>query len=215
MTACEQYGAVLSANDLFKLGYRNYLRWAALAALSLTILFFIFMPRYEPTAYRLRVTVIEIYDYDIEAPEIVEPLPPPPVVRPPVIEIAPETGVETEFDWERVHIDFNQPVPANRFGDPDDGEVFVSVQSKPVLTYFHPPDYSRMARLMKLAGTVVVDAKVGEQGRVVEVKIARSVHPLLDQAALAAARRCQFQPGTQRTIPVAAWVAIPYRFVLH
>ncbi len=215
MTACEQYGAVLSANDLFKLGYRNYLRWAALTAALLTILFFIFMPRYEPVAYKLRTTEIEIIDFEEEAPVVEQPAPPPPLRIPPVVEAAPDDAVVEEIDPGIFDTVLGQGRPTSGYGDPDDGEVFLVSQSNPVLTYFHPPDYSRMARLMKLAGTVVVDAKVGTKGRVVEVKIARSVHPLLDEAALAAARRCHFTPGTQRTRPVAAWVSIPYRFVLN
>jgi TonB family protein len=46
-------------------------------------------------------------------------------------------------------------------------------------------------------------------------EITQGVHPILDQAAKAAALRCRFTPGTQRTIPVPVWVAIPYRFRLH
>ena len=48
--------------------------WSALIAIILTILFFLFTPKYTPTPYRLIQTELEVVDL----PEDVIELPPPP-----------------------------------------------------------------------------------------------------------------------------------------
>ena len=62
---------------------------------------------------------------------------------------------------------------------------------------------------------MVVKVLVGPDGSVMQVAILQGVHPMLNKAALDAARKCRFNPGKQRNIPVKAWMAIPYRFRLH
>jgi protein TonB len=63
---------------------------------------------------------------------------------------------------------------------------------------------------------VVVHALVGKDGRVVDARVdARRSIPLLNESALAAARRWVFKPALANGHPVAVWVAIPMRFSLH
>ncbi len=72
-----------------------------------------------------------------------------------------------------------------------------------------------MARASQFEGTVVVKVQVGTDGKVLQAIILKGVHPMLDNSALAAARRCKFSPGKQRGIAVKAWMAIPFAFRLH
>jgi protein TonB len=104
--------------------------------------------------------------------------------------------------------------PTSDFGA-GDGEVFVASQTKPELVYFAPPNYPEMARISHLEGTVIVKVLVGPDGSVLAAEILQGVHPMLNKEAIAAARKCKFNPGKQRNIPVKAWMAIPYRFRLH
>jgi TonB family protein len=60
-------------------------------------------------------------------------------------------------------------------------------------------------------GTVLVQALVGTDGLVKEVKVIKSV-PELDAAAVAAVKRWRFKPATTNGKPLAVWVAVPVRF---
>ena len=60
----------LSANDEFKAKYRKYLRWSAVAAVLLTLGFFLVTPKYVPNPYKLRREELEVVD--MEEQEIIE-----------------------------------------------------------------------------------------------------------------------------------------------
>jgi TonB family protein len=77
------------------------------------------------------------------------------------------------------------------------------------------PVYSENARRAGLEGEVVVKITVDEFGDVSHAEIMKSVHPALDEAAMAAARECRFSPGRRRGVPVKAIMAIPYTFKLE
>jgi len=98
---------------------------------------------------------------------------------------------------------------------PVDDAGFVPSSAKPLLQAQPKADYPEIARRVGLEGTVVVHVLVGIDGRVEAAEVTRGVHPLLDKAALAAARRCVFEPARQRELKVKAWVAVPYRFRLR
>jgi protein TonB len=131
------------------------------------------------------------------------------------VEPVPE-GAEETPEWETRLL----PVPP-RGGFAPPGYLpapdapFVISQQKPVLLSQPRPDYPEFARMAGLEGTVMVKVFVGVEGTVLDAQLVQSVHPLLDNAALAAARRCRFDPGKQREVRVGTWVAVPYRFRLH
>jgi protein TonB len=206
--------AKMSANDLFKAQYPKYLRWSAVAAVGLTMLFFLFSPKYVPNPYRLIQTEMQA----IDLPETID-LPPPPKDTPPpprAVEAAPDEEVTDEVPIADTLLDMETALETQTmdWGD-GDGEVFVVSQTKPKLTYFAPPDYPEMARISQLEGTVIVKVLVGPDGSVMAAEILQGVHPMLNRSALQAARKCRFEPGKQRNIPVKAWMAIPYRFRLN
>lgn len=95
---------------------------------------------------------------------------------------------------------------------PSDGSM--SSQTMARILHFERPEYPEPARKAKIEGQVVVKVLVEADGSVAECAVLRSVHPLLDAAALASARLCRFEPGTQRGIPIRSWVALPYEFRL-
>jgi protein TonB len=61
---------------------------------------------------------------------------------------------------------------------------------------------------------VTLRVLVGLDGRVKDVSVDRG-SPLLDAAAIAAARQWVFTPALSNGRPVMVWVAIPVRFSLH
>jgi protein TonB len=76
------------------------------------------------------------------------------------------------------------------------------------------PAYPDMAREAGVDGSVLLRVLVGRDGRVHDVHVERSV-PMLDDAAIDAARRWVFTPALVDGHPIAVWVAIPIRFSLH
>jgi protein TonB len=76
------------------------------------------------------------------------------------------------------------------------------------------PAYPPIAKAARAAGTVTVQILVDESGRVVSAS-AVSGHPLLQQAAVAAARQARFSPTLLSGQPVKVSGVITYNFVLQ
>ena len=79
-----------------------------------------------------------------------------------------------------------------------------------------PPEYPRMARRRGLEGIVTLEAHIGINGRVEELRLfASSGHTILDKAALKAVRAWRFSPGTIGGKAQSMWVQVPVRFTLR
>ena len=76
------------------------------------------------------------------------------------------------------------------------------------------PEYPDMAREAGVDGIVQLRVLVGKDGRVMDVHVDRSI-PLLNEAAVAAARLWVFTPARSNGHAVMVWVAVPIRFTLH
>jgi len=95
-----------------------------------------------------------------------------------------------------------------KFGD------FVYVEELPEAVTRVQPAYPEVAREANLEGTVLVQALVGKDGRVRDIRVVQSI-PMLDEAAVAAVKKWVFKPALSQNRPVAVWVAIPVRFQLQ
>jgi protein TonB len=205
--------AMNTVNDQFKEQYPKYLRNALVLALILTILYFLFSPEVVITPYSRQSSELVMTDI----PEAID-LPPPPQDVPKQvkqIEAVPDDEALDDEDIADTLMDMDEVMDfGNEYSGDDYGSFEVS-QDKPKLIKFQRPDYPEMARASQLEGTVVVKIQVGTDGSVLQAQVIQAVHPLLDKAAVEAARRCRFVPGKQRGIPVKAWMAIPFVFSLH
>jgi protein TonB len=76
------------------------------------------------------------------------------------------------------------------------------------------PAYPPIAKAARAAGTVTVQIVVDESGRVIQAS-AVSGHPLLQQAAVSAARQARFSPTLLSGQPVKVSGVITYNFVLQ
>jgi TonB family protein len=74
------------------------------------------------------------------------------------------------------------------------------------------PVYPPVEAPAGLKGTVMVQALVGADGLVKDVKIVSSLRPSLDEAAAACVRRWVFTPALNNNRPIAVWVSIPVGF---
>jgi len=70
-----------------------------------------------------------------------------------------------------------------------------------------PPSYPEAARQGNVLGVVTLQLTVSVNGTVTDAKVLRSI-PLLDAAAIEAAKQWQYEPAG-RTAPVTLTVAVP------
>ena len=83
---------------------------------------------------------------------------------------------------------------------------------RPVLLDKIEPQYTETARRVRLEGTVIVQAVIDEQGRVVDVKILKPLPMGLDKAAVDAVSRWRFQPATLHGRPVKVYYSLTVNF---
>ena len=93
-------------------------------------------------------------------------------------------------------------------------DSLAQITTMPALTEFVKADYP--AELVKdgVEGVVVLDLVVSDSGRVDSAAVVSGLHPLLDSAALDAARGFLFTPAMIDTQPVAVILQYEYRFTL-
>lgn len=99
--------------------------------------------------------------------------------------------------------------------EPAIGE-FVVVDTYPALVKSIEPIYPDLPREAGIEGVVRVLMLVGLDGHVARAVVAPGGSvPMLDEAALVAARGCVFTPALTNNHPVKVWVSRSYRFSLH
>ena len=87
-------------------------------------------------------------------------------------------------------------------------DVFVYREVEPQMVHEVAPEYPRSIRNMGLGGKVIVQALVDIDGKVREVRVARSSGMTgLDDAAVAAAYKCTYTPALQNGHPIPVWVS--------
>jgi periplasmic protein TonB len=100
------------------------------------------------------------------------------------------------------------PPPPKRTAPISGGVLNGKAVSKPA------PPYPAIAKAARAQGTVTVQILVDEDGRVISAK-AVGGHPLLQQAAVQAARQARFTPTLLSGQPVKVSGVITYNFVLQ
>jgi periplasmic protein TonB len=91
---------------------------------------------------------------------------------------------------------------------------FVYYEEAPTLINMPAPLYPDLAREAGLEGTVKVQALIGKDGQVKDVKVVKSIQ-MLDDSAVQAVRRSSWKPALNNNKPVAVWVEVPVRFALN
>lgn len=196
-----------------KLKYRSVLEAGmSIAMLILIGVFFSFK------TFETSMELPEQPDITIETIEIppTEQIQRPPVPSRPTIPVESEdddilddvTIEETEVTFEPME-ELPPPPP------PEEDEVFefFAVSEKPAITHKETPVYPDLARKAGIEGTVVVTVTIGKTGKVENASIFKSL-PMLDEAALMAARKCVFKPAKQRDKFVKVKMNIPFKFKL-
>jgi len=176
--------------------------------------------------------------------DFVEPPPPPPMLipklpvatlprlKPPAVGVpvpVPESkspfddGLQNPTQLEHTDAGTGRGAPPPISARPPTDDGVVNRPNTPPLVDQLPepirrvePKYPDLAQQAQIEGMVVVNLLVAKDGRVQEVQLHPSIHvPMLDPAALDAARQWMFEPALRGGRPVAVWVAVPFRFRLH
>jgi protein TonB len=93
---------------------------------------------------------------------------------------------------------------------------YVYVEELPVPVKQIVPAYPEIARDAGVEGLVMVKVLVGKDGRVLDVWLdPKHEIPMLNDAAMSAARKWVFKPAFANGKPVPVWTAIPFNFVLR
>jgi protein TonB len=77
------------------------------------------------------------------------------------------------------------------------------------------PKYTLEARQADIEGIIRVEVTVDESGHVANARILSGLGYGLDQAALAAAKQCTFEPATQCGKPIVGTAVLPFRMQLE
>lgn len=85
----------------------------------------------------------------------------------------------------------------------------------PALRQRVEPDYPEAARRARLEGTVILEAIITASGAVQEIRVLRSLHPLLDEAAERAVRQWRYRPATLHGRSVSVYLTVTVDFHLR
>lgn len=102
------------------------------------------------------------------------------------------------------------PAPAPRAPVRVGGQI-----QPPTLVHRVEPAYPPTAVSARLQGIVILEAIVDEEGTVKDVKVLRSVNPLLDREALAAVRQWRYSPVVLNGTPVPFVLSVSLSFSLQ
>jgi protein TonB len=180
---------------------------------------------------------IEVPRFDV-APRYDVLRPPPPLTRPPVVkpmvpskaavDAVPVPAKDTPDNVDRTIKSQGEVTDEPRGGQtgvvaqPGEVEtpppfgtyVYTEVLPEPVTEI--QPAYPAFAQSAGVQGLVLVHVLVGKDGRVMDARLDAKKHePLLDAAALEAARKWVFTPALSNGHAVMVWATIPFRFKLH
>ena len=74
--------------------------------------------------------------------------------------------------------------------------------------------YPPIAQSARVQGVVILEATIGPDGKVQDVRVLRSI-PLLDAAAIEAVRQWQYTPTLLNNVPVPVIMTVTVNFTLR
>ncbi len=197
-----------------KLKYRKIFEASLVIALAILIIVFYSFKKFE-SKYQLEKKV-DVKIETIEIPQTEQIHRPPPPARPSIPVASEDEDIPDELTIDETEIDFTQPLNEAPPPPPEEEEPiveFYALSEKPEVIKRVEPVYPDLARKAGIEGMVVVKVLINTKGDVEKVEVIKS-HPMLDDAAVAAAKQFKFKPGKQRDRYVKVWMTIPFTFKL-
>jgi protein TonB len=99
-------------------------------------------------------------------------------------------------------------------GDHPSPEDFVAVDSDPERLRMDAPVYPPVAVEAGVEGTVIVQALITKEGKVLKVRVLEGPE-MLHESAIACAKTAIFRPALAQNQPVEVWVVMPITFKLR
>lgn len=147
---------------------------------------------------------------------------PPPPPRPQVpVEVPNDEVLEDEIVDLDAELDLDakmdMPPPPPDSDDEDDDRIFVVVEEDPapvggVNAIYDKIEYPKVALQAGIEGKVFLQFLVTKEGKVENIEVLRSLHPLCDKEAVEAVKATKFKPGRQRGRPVAVRFSLSISF---
>jgi TonB family protein len=109
------------------------------------------------------------------------------------------------------------PEPIAPSAPTEEQETFISsseCDSPPVPTAAIEPVYPDFAKTGHIEGKVILELDIDSQGNVVDIRVLKSAHPSLKEAAIQAVRGIRFQPAVKDGLAVAVTMRYPFTFSL-
>jgi protein TonB len=196
-----------------RLKYRRILEASLIVSLTLLIILL-----YSFKSFNNKVKVEKISDTDIilmNIPQTTQESPPPPApIRPSYFAVADGENIPDEIPIDELNSLFDPPSDPLPPPVVDDIPVkFYELSEKPIEIHRVVPVYPEMAKKVNIQGMVVVQVLINTKGDVEDVRVIKS-NPMLDEAAITAARQFKFTPAKQRDRLVKVWMSIPFHFRL-
>ena len=203
--------------------YSRYIKLSIIFTLALIIAAFKFSPHGvipEPVPID---STIWITVEDIES-TIQKPKPPPPPQPEPVLVNLDDDLLEIDFDdndlYEDAIVDRPPPLPDPPANDENEIIDFLPSEDQPkpiggLISILEKVYYTEIAKRAGIEGTVVIEAVVDKQGKIIDPFVKKSLGGGLDEVALDAVKNTKFHPGMQRGKPVNVRISIPIKIVLR
>ena len=139
--------------------------------------------------------------------------PPPGGVIPDFVQVA-----SSEDSCPDCEITFEPPAPPGppgpRRGDPTSPIVITPDVTPPVPISTPAPVYPDPVRMAHIEGTVILEAVIDRDGFVRDVRVMRTVNPLLDRSASTAVLSWRYRPALVDDRPVAVYLTVTINFRL-
>ncbi|MCF7823277.1 MAG: energy transducer TonB [Candidatus Marinimicrobia bacterium] len=201
-----------------KLQHRKFLEIGAMIVLGLFIIILYSFPKFVVEEIKQEEFVAPIENIEIP-PETQQFDKPPPPARPSIPIESEDEEIDEDFTIEETDLEdfeiLSEPPPP-----PESNVIFIA--------YDEPPEpmggyaaiqkaviYPEIAREAGIEGTVIVQATIGKDGRVVETVILKGIPKTgLDEAAMDAIKTIKWKPAYQRDKPVTVRISVPVVFRL-
>ncbi|MDD2331210.1 MAG: energy transducer TonB [Candidatus Cloacimonetes bacterium] len=122
--------------------------------------------------------------------------------------------VPDEEVWDDPIIDLRDLFQTPKSDPPKKPFEFVPYDEPPKLIGTINPEYPPFARSNGIQGRVILKVQIFKDGRVGDVTVLRTDSPLLNEAAIEAVKKAQFEPAKREGKPIDAEVYIPIDFRL-
>ncbi len=198
-----------------KIRYRKYLEAGLVVSMMIVIVAFYSFKKFENSQTIEKKADVKIETIEIPPTEQIHR--PPPPAKPAIPVASEDEDIPDELTIESTEIDFSKPIEEAPPPPPAEEEEpvvpFAALSDKPEVIRKVDPVYPELARKAGIEGMVVVKVLISTKGDVEKVEVIKS-HPMLDEAAIAAAKQFKFKPGKQRDRFVKVWMTIPFTFRL-